>query len=235
MPELRSRSRIADIGSGAGFPGLPLAVALPAASVDLVEATARKCEVIDRLASAAGVGNAHSVAARAEELGHADYDVVTARAVAPLGVLAEYAAPLLGEEGVLVAWKGAPEAGEESVGLPRWPWSSIGLSRLRRFPAPAPAAWCVLRKAGPTPPGLSAPARDGAQAALADARAKRASLLKSRPAAERFRSAAGPGGAARSAANHSGFRPIAPVASPAWAPSTQSRTRRAGWARPPPP
>lgn len=158
MPELRSACRVADIGSGAGFPGLPLAIALPGASLDLVEASARKCEVIDRLASAAGVGNAQSVASRAEELGHAEYDVVTARAVAPLGVLAEYAAPLLSDEGVLVAWKGAPEPGEESVG------SSVAMEFDRAFPvAPFSGArsrrLVVLRKAGPTPPGF--PRRPG--------------------------------------------------------------------------
>jgi len=147
-----------DIGSGAGFPGLPLAVALPSAAIDLVEATARKCEVIDRLALAAAAGNARSVAARAESLGHFDYDVVTARALAPLGVLAEYAAPLLGNDGVLLAWKGEPEAGEESVG------SSVAMEFDRALPvAPFPAAHSrrlvVLRKVGPTPPGF--PRRPG--------------------------------------------------------------------------
>ncbi len=50
VPELRAAARIADIGSGAGFPGLPLALALPAARVDLIESAARKAEVIERLA-----------------------------------------------------------------------------------------------------------------------------------------------------------------------------------------
>jgi len=158
IPELRDAARIADIGSGAGFPGLPLAVALPSASVDLVEATARKCEVIDRLAVAAGVANARSVPARAESLGHADYDVVTARALAPLGVLAEYAAPLLSNEGVLLAWKGEPEPGEESVG------SSVAMEFDRAlavvpFPGAHSRRLVVLRKVGPTPPGF--PRRPG--------------------------------------------------------------------------
>ncbi len=141
-----------------GSPGLPLAIALPAASIDLVEATRRKCEVIDRLALAAGAENARSVAARAESLGHADYDVVTARALAPLGVLAEYAAPLLSDEGVLLAWKGEPEPGEESVG------AAVAMEFDRALPVqPFPAArsrrLVVLRKTGPTPPGF--PRRPG--------------------------------------------------------------------------
>ena len=114
MPELRSASRVADLGSGAGFPGLPLASALP--SVDLVESTRRKCEVIERLASAAGLGNARVIAARVEELGRSDYSAVTARALAPLSVLVEYAAPLLGYEGVLVAWKGDLDRSELDAG-----------------------------------------------------------------------------------------------------------------------
>jgi 16S rRNA (guanine527-N7)-methyltransferase len=117
---VRPAGRIADIGAGAGFPGLALAVALPAATVDLIESTARKCEVIDRLARAAGVANARPVAARAEEWAAADgagaYDVVTARALAPLAILVEYAAPLLAPGGSLVAWKGARDRAEEEAG-----------------------------------------------------------------------------------------------------------------------
>lgn len=117
---LRDARTIADLGSGAGFPGLALAIALPAARVDLVEASARKVEVSARLAGAAGAGSVVTVLARAEDWGRADggeaYDAVTARALAPLAVLCEYAAPLLRVGGVLVAWKGRRDSEEESAG-----------------------------------------------------------------------------------------------------------------------
>ena len=117
---LRGASRIVDIGAGAGFPGLPLAVALPGAEVDLVEAATRKVAVIERLAAAAGVHNARAVHARAEEwaagAGAGRYDVATARAVAPLSVLVEYAAPLLVPGGLFLAWKGAPAREEVEDG-----------------------------------------------------------------------------------------------------------------------
>ena len=113
LDPVRAATSIADLGAGAGFPGLPLAIALPDARVDLVESAGRKCAVIDRLAAAAGVRNARSLHTRAEELAATDaratYDLVTARAVAPLGVLLEYAAPLLRAGGTFVAWKGAPD------------------------------------------------------------------------------------------------------------------------------
>ena len=119
VEQLRAARAIADIGAGAGFPGLVLAAALPDARVDLVEAGRRKCEVIERLAAAAGL-SARAVPARAEEWaageGSAAYGVVTARAVAPLAVLAEYAAPLLGLGGALVAWKGMRDPVEEAAG-----------------------------------------------------------------------------------------------------------------------
>lgn len=111
---------IADIGAGAGFPGLPLAIALPHARVDLLEPARRKCAVIERLKAAAGTENARPLRARAEdwarEGGAEAYDVVTARAVAPLAVLCEYAAPLLGRGGTLVCWKGARDRDEERAG-----------------------------------------------------------------------------------------------------------------------
>jgi 16S rRNA (guanine527-N7)-methyltransferase len=112
---VRSASRIADIGSGAGFPGLVLAAALPAAHVVLVESVGRKCAFIDRAAAAAGLDNAEVVNARAEEW-RGTVDVVTARALAPLNVLVEYAAPLLVDGGHLVAWKGRRDADEEADG-----------------------------------------------------------------------------------------------------------------------
>jgi 16S rRNA (guanine527-N7)-methyltransferase len=125
VAELRSARRIADIGAGAGFPGLVLAIALPSASVDLIESVGRKTAVMDRLIQAATISNARSVRARVEEWGGVPpalgggreaYDAVTARAVGPLALLVEYAAPLLRADGVLVAWKGARDAGEEASG-----------------------------------------------------------------------------------------------------------------------
>jgi 16S rRNA (guanine527-N7)-methyltransferase len=114
---VRNASSLVDIGAGAGFPGLPLAVALPSARVDLLESARRKCAVIERLAEAAGIHNARALAVRAEEwagdAGRAAYDVATVRAVAPLAVVVEYAAPLLRAGGTLVAWKGARNAAEE--------------------------------------------------------------------------------------------------------------------------
>lgn len=119
-PPLRQATRIADIGAGAGFPGLALAAALPDTHVDLVESTARKCEVISRLATTAQIPNATAIPARAEEWATTDgaqaYDIVTARALSSLPVLAEYAAPLLTLGGSLVAWKGARDPDEENAG-----------------------------------------------------------------------------------------------------------------------
>ncbi len=108
LDAVRQARVVADIGSGAGFPGLVLAVALPFAQVALVESVARKCEFLERLCAATGVENAHVVRARAEEWpqGLGIHDLVTARALAPLAVVCEYAAPLLASGGTLVAWKG---------------------------------------------------------------------------------------------------------------------------------
>src|SRR3954447_1283358 len=121
VPALRDAEAVVDIGSGAGFPGLPLPIALPGARFDLVEAASRKIAVIERLAAAAGLVNVRPIHARAEERalsaeGRAAYDVATARAVAPLAVLAEYAAPLLRLGGTFIAWKGAPGADEVTAG-----------------------------------------------------------------------------------------------------------------------
>lgn len=158
IPEVRRATSIADIGSGAGFPGLALAIALPAARVDLIESAARKCAVIERLATAAGAGRARAVPVRAEEWaaseGREAYDTVTARAVAPLAVLCEYAAPLLRLGGVLVAWKGRRDAEEEGAGSRAAAELGMELGRVMAvepFPAAHSRHLHVVVKSAPTP------------------------------------------------------------------------------------
>jgi len=136
LPAVAAASSLADVGAGAGFPGLALAVALPKASVVLIESMARKRGVIARLARRAELENAAIAGARAEDHARTDgasrYSVVTARAVAPLAVLIEYAAPLLTIKGSLVAWKGRRDAGEEEAGTRAGAAMGMELSEVRR-------------------------------------------------------------------------------------------------------
>jgi 16S rRNA (guanine527-N7)-methyltransferase len=115
LAPVRSARSLADIGSGAGWPALALAVALPAAQVFLVESAIRHCRYLERAVAAAGLDNAEIVHARVEEWTCA-CDVVTARALASLPVVLEYAAPLLVENGHVVAWKGAVDPREAAAG-----------------------------------------------------------------------------------------------------------------------
>jgi 16S rRNA (guanine527-N7)-methyltransferase len=119
LDRVRAARRVADLGAGAGFPGLVLAAALPDAAVALVEAHGRKCAFLTRAAEEMGLANVEIVAERAESWpdGVGSRDLVTARAVAPLAVLVEYAAPLLALDGALVAWKGRRDADEERHGV----------------------------------------------------------------------------------------------------------------------
>jgi 16S rRNA (guanine527-N7)-methyltransferase len=111
LPVIQEASTIADLGSGAGVPGIPLAIALPEARVTLIEGNGRKCEFMIGVIGALGLANTEVVNGRAEtwSAGIGQNDVVTARALAPLDVVAEYAAPLLVVGGALVAWRGARE------------------------------------------------------------------------------------------------------------------------------
>jgi 16S rRNA (guanine527-N7)-methyltransferase len=163
VSELSSARRIADMGAGAGFPGLVLALALPRAQVDLIESAGRKTAVMDRLIQAASISNARSVTARVEDYarvpaslsaGGGAYDAVTARAVGPLAVLVEYAAPLLREDGVLVAWKGARDADEEAAGAAAA--REVGMAveevlEVKPYPSSENRHLHVFRKVAPTP------------------------------------------------------------------------------------
>jgi 16S rRNA (guanine527-N7)-methyltransferase len=118
LDAVRLASTVADLGSGAGFPGLVLAIALPRAEVALVESQRRKCEFLLRACASGGVENARVVCARAEEwgAGATANDVVAARALAPQAVVLEYAAPLLRLGGTLVDWRGRRDSANEESG-----------------------------------------------------------------------------------------------------------------------
>jgi 16S rRNA (guanine527-N7)-methyltransferase len=118
LPSVRAARRVADLGSGGGFPGLALAIALPAAHVALVESVGRKCAFLSGAVRELSLDNVEVVNGRAEAWaeGIGAHDLVVARALAPLPVLVEYAAPLLELGGALVAWKGRPAPAEEADG-----------------------------------------------------------------------------------------------------------------------
>jgi 16S rRNA (guanine527-N7)-methyltransferase len=166
VPELGTAGRIADVGAGAGFPGLVLAAALPGANVDLIESVVRKASFIERAAAAAGIANAAVLAARSEDVakgeGREAYDAVTARAVGRLSTLAELASPLLREGAVLVAWKGKRDEDEEAE-LDRAA-AALAMSPERVLDVGDRAGsqhrhLHVIRKVGPTPEDL--PRRPG--------------------------------------------------------------------------
>jgi 16S rRNA (guanine527-N7)-methyltransferase len=111
---IRGIDELLDIGSGGGYPGLPLALGLPARRVLLVESIGKKTRFLETVVAAVGVGERVAVAtARAEALAtdrrhRESWQAVVARAVAPLADLVELALPLTRVGGVLVAWKRLP-------------------------------------------------------------------------------------------------------------------------------
>lgn len=110
---------LADLGSGAGFPGLVLAALRPDISVTLHEATTKKCAFL--LAAADRMGLKVSVQnARMEELPRQNFDVVTARAVAPLPLLLQYAHNFLGQNGVCLFLKGQNVGSELTEAAKYW-------------------------------------------------------------------------------------------------------------------
>jgi 16S rRNA (guanine527-N7)-methyltransferase len=166
VEDLRAARQIADIGSGAGFPGLVLAAALPGSHVDLIESVGRKCDFIRRALAVAAIGNARVIEARSEDLargeGREAYDAVTARAVGRLSTLAELASPLLRDGGALVAWKGRRDPGEEAQAedaAAELAMQPRDVLHVGPFAGSRHRHLHVIDKAGPTPANL--PRRPG--------------------------------------------------------------------------
>ncbi|MBJ7471647.1 MAG: 16S rRNA (guanine(527)-N(7))-methyltransferase RsmG [Solirubrobacteraceae bacterium] len=120
LPMVRAARRAADLGTGAGIPALPLAIALPELHMALVESVGRRTVFLERAIEECDLGARTSIVAERAE-GWPDgigvHDLVTSRALATLDVVLEYSAPLLTIGGYAVAWKGALSEEERTGGL----------------------------------------------------------------------------------------------------------------------
>ena len=138
-----------DVGSGGGAPGIPLANALPAREVTLLEATRRKCEFLERWT--ADLPNLRVVCGRAEEQPLDAWGVAVAKALAPPPVAAEWCLPLVAPGGAAVLYVG-PTAQADRV-------AQVADLLAAELEEDSPPGLLVLRKLGPTPPGF--PRRPG--------------------------------------------------------------------------
>jgi len=107
----RDGLRVIDLGTGAGFPGMPLKIVSPGIRLTLAESVSKKTAFLDTLVEALGLNDVDVVTMRVEELARTEdyrgqFDVALARGVASMSVLVEYALPLCKGHGTLLAWKG---------------------------------------------------------------------------------------------------------------------------------
>lgn len=115
--EYKQAGTVIDVGTGAGFPGVPLAIMSPEKNFVLMDSLNKRLKIIDQLTGEIGLANVTTIHARAEELARnkahrEQYDVCVSRAVANLSTLAEYCLPFIKVGGYLLAYKG-PDAEEE--------------------------------------------------------------------------------------------------------------------------
>ena len=145
-----------DVGCGAGFPGVPLAIACPGAKITLLDSLAKRMNWLETVLPQLGVANARCVTARAEEevtKCRETYDFATSRAVARLTVLLELTAPYVRVGGAVLAMKGS--AAREELDEAKNAISKLGLKleEIRDFDIDgAIHSVIILRKVQPTPP-----------------------------------------------------------------------------------
>jgi 16S rRNA (guanine527-N7)-methyltransferase len=159
--ELTEARRIADLGSGAGLPGLVLAASLPEARVELIESVSRKCSFLRRAIERLGLANAEVVCARAESWAAAEgreaYDAVTARAIGRLPTVAELASPLLRDGGHLLSWRGRRDSDEEARlarAVARLALEPVEVKAVTPYSGSRDRHIHLVRKNGPTPDDL---------------------------------------------------------------------------------
>ncbi len=119
LPYFKSAKKVVDIGTGAGFPGVPLAIIFPQIQFLLVDSLKKRLNVIEEICEKIGIKNIKTFHARAEDLGknkdnRENYDICVSRAVASLNTLSEYCIPLIKTGGYFISYKG-PKAAEEEI------------------------------------------------------------------------------------------------------------------------
>lgn len=125
QPYLRGQ-RIADVGSGAGFPGIPLAIVEPARHFALIESTGKKCRFLEHVRDTLGLANVEVVQSRAESYApESRFDTVLARAVGPLADLVKVAGRLVAGGGRLLAMKGRYPEEELAAKLNGWKVAAV--------------------------------------------------------------------------------------------------------------
>lgn len=134
-----SDKKIADVGTGAGFPGIVLAIAFPGSEVTLIESSHKKCLFLEEVKKTLDLPNIHIINARVEELRkeRESFDIVISRAVASLPVLLEITAPFVKLGGYFVAMKG--EKGEEELLASKHAIKTLGIVLEKKDNSPLPS------------------------------------------------------------------------------------------------
>jgi 16S rRNA (guanine527-N7)-methyltransferase len=159
---LHGRERVIDLGSGAGFPGVPLAIVWPGLRLTLLEATQKKARFLETLVEELALPGACVVAQRAEDAAHdrllrERFDLALARAVAPLPALAELGLPFVRTGGALAAVKGSrldDELCEARQAIERCGGGTVRVLPLPGREAAMPLRVALIAKIRRTPPGL---------------------------------------------------------------------------------
>ena len=169
----RDGLRVVDLGTGAGFPGVPLKIVFPGIRLTLAESVSKKTAFLDTLVASLGLDDVDVITTRVEELARAEgyrgqYDVALARGVASMSALVEYALPLCKGHGMLVAWKGKDGPAETAAAanaLSELGGQVAGVRSMNELSPPLPPdRWLILvekvrRTPGKYPRRVGVPAK----------------------------------------------------------------------------
>jgi 16S rRNA (guanine527-N7)-methyltransferase len=157
--KLEKGMRVADVGTGAGFPGIPLHIAVDGLYTTLIESTGKKTDFLKHAVEALGLKRIVTINSRAEDAGHlphqrGTYDIVAARAVARLPILLEYLLPLAKIDGLCVAMKGVTareELDSSAAALETLGGVAEDIHEINLPDVPEPHYLVVVRKIRQTP------------------------------------------------------------------------------------